>query len=557
VIADVTAIQPTAATHLTVYQDGTTEPAVTTLNAAVSTNVDKEVVIQLSSAGKFDITNFTGSVNVTVDIEGYFWGGSGSDQLQFVAPQRICDTRSGNPSGLSGAEAQCNGVSNGGTTINAGTPLAVNVAGLASVPNNATAVIVDLTTLNESANGNLVAYAAGTVAPSTANITYLSGVATNNEATIAVGSNGQIDLGILTGTSNVLVDIVGYFATNSYTYNGDGLRMSKTILGLGGSYTTNNFTYDVTSSTPAILTDGSYSFIYGPNNLPIEQINLSSGVATWLHTDQQGSVRTITSATGSVVGTHNYGPFGSVSSTSGSVTSSLGYDGAYTDAETGFLYLINRYYSPSTGQFTSVDPLVAVTGSPYGYAGGDPVNESDPSGLCVEVFWVCIGGGQQTSSIGFRFDPGAGANATVNIGRGASFGLSDRIANFLSPGASCTVPQNRLDQSIGAAATVVATLGAGSAAEEGGAANSYIDLTSGGSIRNIGTDATNTEFADTLASNGWTSSVSQNGAVQIFQKDGAKYVLREYAESYSGWTADFTPDGSTRATLKIRLGYPG
>ena len=63
--------------------------------------------------------------------------------------------------------------------------------------------------------------------------------------------------------------------------------------------------------------------------------------------------------------------------------------------------------------------------------------------------------GSCSGSFYFKFDPGAGANAIVNIGRGASFGLSDTIANWLSPGASCTVAQNGLDQFIGGAATTV------------------------------------------------------------------------------------------------------
>jgi hypothetical protein len=93
------------------------------------------------------------------------------------------------------------------------------------------------------------------------------------------------------------------------------------------------------------------------------------------------------------------------------------------------------------------------------------VNGSDPSGLCVSLFnVVCVGGGSVTSTVSLRFDPGAAANATVNIGRGASFGLSDTIANWISPGASCTVAQNGFDEDLGSAATVVASLGAGAEA---------------------------------------------------------------------------------------------
>ncbi|MGH9045533.1 MAG: RHS repeat-associated core domain-containing protein, partial [Acidimicrobiales bacterium] len=43
---------------------------------------------------------------------------------------------------------------------------------------------------------------------------------------------------------------------------------------------------------------------------------------------------------------------------------------------------VHRYYDPSTEQFVSVDPLVSKTQTPYSYAGGDPVNGTDPSGEC-------------------------------------------------------------------------------------------------------------------------------------------------------------------------------
>jgi len=44
-------------------------------------------------------------------------------------------------------------------------------------------------------------------------------------------------------------------------------------------------------------------------------------------------------------------------------------------------YVVHRYYDPTTGQFLSRDPLVAVTGSPYHYVNGNPLNGSDPAGL--------------------------------------------------------------------------------------------------------------------------------------------------------------------------------
>jgi len=50
--------------------------------------------------------------------------------------------------------------------------------------------------------------------------------------------------------------------------------------------------------------------------------------------------------------------------------------------------VVHRYYDPVTAQFVSVDPALGVTGQPYAYAGGDPVNGVDPLGLS---FWSDVG----------------------------------------------------------------------------------------------------------------------------------------------------------------------
>ena len=60
----------------------------------------------------------------------------------------------------------------------------------------------------------------------------------------------------------------------------------------------------------------------------------------------------------------------------------IGYAGGYTDP-TGLIYLIGRYYDPSTGQFLSIDALSDLTDEPYSYGDGNPVDETDPTGLCA------------------------------------------------------------------------------------------------------------------------------------------------------------------------------
>jgi RHS repeat-associated protein len=162
---------------------------------------------------------------------------------------------------------------------------------------------------------------------------------------------------------------------DSYTYNGDGLRVSQTISG-----TTTYMAWDTAEELPLLLSDGTNSYIYGPGGLPIEQINISTGGTTYLHHDQQGSTRLLTGSAGTVTGKCTYGAYGTATC-EGTTTTPLGYDGQYTSSDTGLIYLRARVYDPATAQFLSVDPDVASTGEPYSYGGDDPVNSSDPTGM--------------------------------------------------------------------------------------------------------------------------------------------------------------------------------
>ena len=162
---------------------------------------------------------------------------------------------------------------------------------------------------------------------------------------------------------------------DTYAYNGEGLRTSQTISG-----TTSYLAWDITEALPLLLSDGTNSYIYGPGGLPIEQINTSTGTVTYLHHDQAGSTRLLTGSTGTVTGKCTYGAYGTPTC-EGTSTTPLGYDGQYTNSDTGLIYLRARVYDPATAQFLSVDPLVGVTRMPYAYVDDNPLNGSDPTGL--------------------------------------------------------------------------------------------------------------------------------------------------------------------------------
>jgi RHS repeat-associated protein len=170
---------------------------------------------------------------------------------------------------------------------------------------------------------------------------------------------------------------------DTYTYNGEGLRTSQTSSG-----TTSYLTWDMAEELPLILNDGHYSYIYGPNDMPIEQINNSTGTVTYLHHDQQGSTRLMTGEKGEVVGKCSYSAYG-VPDCEGTATTPLGYDAQYTSQDTGLIYMRARTYDPSTAQFLTRDPWVSITGEPYSYVGDNPLTFADPTGRCS--FWCVTG----------------------------------------------------------------------------------------------------------------------------------------------------------------------
>lgn len=138
------------------------------------------------------------------------------------------------------------------------------------------------------------------------------------------------------------------------------------------------YVWDVAGSLPHLLKDGTTSYIDGPQGLPLEQV--SGSTALWYHRDQIGSTRLVTDSTGTPQATYTYDPFGGLASSTGTITKPLKFTGQYLDAESGYYYLLTRFFDPTTGQFTSLDPLIGVTRSPYAYVNGNPLNHIDQLG---------------------------------------------------------------------------------------------------------------------------------------------------------------------------------
>ncbi len=194
---------------------------------------------------------------------------------------------------------------------------------------------------------------------------------TDRSGTYVAGSEGsKSDPSQAVPAANAVTD-----QATTYSYNGDGLRMAKNSGGI-----IQQFTWNTNESDPALLSDSLANYIYGPNGLPIEQIATGGQVNYYFH-DALGSTRLLLNSAGNISGTMTYSAEGSPISVNGPATTPLQYAGGYRDAESGLYYLVDRYYDPASAQFMSIDPALAITLSPYGYANDDPSNLTDPLGL--------------------------------------------------------------------------------------------------------------------------------------------------------------------------------
>ena len=80
----------------------------------------------------------------------------------------------------------------------------------------------------------------------------------------------------------------------------------------------------------------------------------------------------------------SYEPFGKVRTSTGPATQNLGLPGQWFQLETGLAYNWHRHYDPTTGRYTTPDPLGFVDGpSVFAYAGNAPHRMVDPTGLNI------------------------------------------------------------------------------------------------------------------------------------------------------------------------------
>ena len=190
---------------LTVYPSGTARPTASNLNYSPGPSVANLVTATLGSNGAVTLYNDQGTVDVVVDVEGYYTTtvspGSGYVAL---SPSRDLDTRTG--VGTGGVVAPVVG----GQTIN------LTVDGVGGVPaTGVSAVALNLTETDATGPESfLTVYPAGGNRPLASNLNFLDGTSRPNLVIVPVGTNGQVSIYDNLGSVDVVADVQGYFTTS-------------------------------------------------------------------------------------------------------------------------------------------------------------------------------------------------------------------------------------------------------------------------------------------------------------------------------------------------------
>ncbi len=301
----------------------------------------------------------------------------------------------------------------------------------------------NLTSLIDKVNGNTIGYAYYTYdangrrvggsgnlgladinLPAAASVTYAANntLSTwNGTAAATDGANNLTgdptnDFAYFFDERNHLAQVSHLSITQSWmTY--DGLGRREQLGNNVGSLSWTNYLYDGITPVQEQSSSGSkVDSLTMPGSGEVLARTDSSGTVAPIY-DGTGSTVWLVNSAGAIATQYTYEAYGKPTPALAASSNPFQFTGREHDPS-GLYFMRNRYYSPTLSRFVSSDPIGFGGGDAnlFRYAGGDPVNSSDPLG----TFYVDAGGG---IGIGF-FGP-----SDFALG-GISFDLGPLLANL-------------------------------------------------------------------------------------------------------------------------------
>ena len=196
VVVNVTGTEAEVDGFATVWPCGSPQPTASNLNLVVGTDRPNLVVTKIGTAGKVCI--FTQNAgHFVADINGYMPAGT---KYVSLVPSRILETRPPTQAGYAGDKPA------------AGSTVQLHVVGTGSpaVPGDATAVVLNVTGTEATADGFVTVWPCGAPQPTASNLNLTAGSTAPNLVMSKIGAGGDVCLFTQSGT-HLVADLAGFW----------------------------------------------------------------------------------------------------------------------------------------------------------------------------------------------------------------------------------------------------------------------------------------------------------------------------------------------------------
>jgi hypothetical protein len=341
-------------------------PAASNVNFSAGEAVANRVTVAVGTGGQIEVYNHAGTVDVDVDVDGYYTGagGTGSVFVPLTTPVRVTDTRGATPLN--------------GTPIAANTSESFNLATtLSAIPTTASSVVGNFTVISGDASGYLSVYPSSTtVHPVSSSVNWTANETVPNFTIADTNSTGSVEVyNSAGGTINLLIDVFGYF-----TASGLGPIMASAVV----THTSIAITYNEAVVCPTVagaVAEFAYDWTGAATGIisPITTVTcvgdvLTLGGTTFTLPGSTGGSITYTAPTTngvvSVSATSNglYEGTQTLAVTAAAVPAIVS---AYTTATT-LVITYNEAVSCTTGATVAADFTYDYTGIATGFTAGTP-----------------------------------------------------------------------------------------------------------------------------------------------------------------------------------------
>ncbi len=206
VVLNVTAVRQRdvgrGSNYITVWPAGFERPSTASLNLADDETVGNMVTISTAADGFVDVYSNAGTVDLTVDVMGYFSSSLGPAGSRFssVAPSRVLDTR------VSDARVGAGG--RVGVDVFAELERRDAVFGIGR--SEVVAAVVNVSAVRPTEKGFFRIFPSGSALPDASSMNFAAGTNTARLVTVPL-SAGSFELRNEIGSSHVVIDIVGFY----------------------------------------------------------------------------------------------------------------------------------------------------------------------------------------------------------------------------------------------------------------------------------------------------------------------------------------------------------